>query len=1372
MSTNSWDFKLISDSPEIWTKLIDEAVKKDEPKFLGTNGEIIKIFSSRDAMLSETGYKSVPLHTFIKGFNEISGQIKVNPDLKIVEQRMKSNLNIIISEIVKNCIAKTTIKEQQEYLSEHLGDSNWADILSICGIEVTTKLINVHASFDKKDGLTPFLWNAALNDQTEVVDLLLKLGANPHSTNKEGESLISHLLCIEKIHLEIFRKLLDVKVNYIESTNLSFHDYEEKCWGIAANRHPEYLELMLNRNISLKKEKTTISPSSAKFIEDSILSAFIHAFLFNKSKSLEFFTKAGITINSITENGKSLLSHLAGNLSEEFAPDKINVEVVSQIKKALAHGANPFVSQQTMDDMLIYAIHTDDMELIKNLMKKGSNLNYVNSVGFSALTLAIKLGKRSVTVLLLEGLKEYCEKIEKETGKKISFTSPAMVEAINKAIRQDDTAILKLFIGCGVINLNSQDKKGKTPLIFAATQNNLEAIQLLIEAGVELNIWNNKNESALLIVQSRLNRGKGNFKTKLIYDLLWESGAKNEFGSNILIKAMKAGNISLVEKILFQSKPRKIDVNAMNMGTFSPLSFIAFNKDLPQITLAAIADILLKAGANPNIPISDSKTTDVMRIAKFGSPEIMQVLVRYKIDLEKKDAEGFTPLMHVCKRIGDNVLLLRELLKVKPNLDTQDNYERTALQLAEENNNREVIAELLKLGARDRIGATPLLRAITNNEPMKVIDELIGNTLLDDEEDYAGRNIAHFAAYMDRSDILEKLAEKKFDFTQLSHENKTPLKIALELIPPRTKAINFFLGEGVGEYFISIKSDVFEISHALLHTPEQAIKFLKDNEAPETVLLSIPFLLKDRELAIIVIKSLTKEQIQSALEFIEKKYPETPLTWLKELNLRINSKHFQIESVKEIPKIKTSINLNDLLLMYDKINITEATSPGYCEISQLKDDGVLRTFEELRTSLSNFVTTIQAHKPFFGSPPEPLPTDLEPIRTSKLLAINNYFTTLENLVKNIIVELKDTSIDPNQKTSALLDLAIAGNHCGARFMSESRAWVETLSNGGKPLLIKDTIDQTLSNYRIGILEKISHRQITQTGERVPIGNRAHTYNQYLSFIGKSRGLPGFDTVFEDHAFWLPDITPDIVLIEEGVKKIIPGTASINFDVHYNPTAIIDRVMELSKELGVSDTFFMWIKDNMVPELWEKDVYEINAKKLKDQIIKKQKEIESFSKFDVDSAILIEIQKNLKNYGFTTLSEIPDAKQLEEIISEIMKKPRYSGLYEEGKVKMENQIRAFVKPFISSNDKDRLQSLKEFNTKKILIENAITTKLDLGDIKEISEAIDIQMEWNRREAYLDHEESGNPIRNKSDGKINRDFITKMLIQMEFLFFCDS
>ncbi|CAB0040458.1 unnamed protein product [Trichogramma brassicae] len=253
-------------------------------------------------------------------------------------------------------------------------------------------------------------------------------------------------------------------------------------------------------------------------------------------------------------------------------------------RKCLNRGLHPdCFAQKTADSPLHLALHYQHKMIVKLLLRHDANPNWGNVEGSTPLHVIAKLkNQNNAHKKLIDIFFEIC-----------------------------DDRKLKL-------DINAQDKMGKTPLYVALGHGCIEFIEILLERGADPNLANKGNFSPLHVLVSGFPKNK----------TLFEQFLK-----------------------ICDKKSRKLQVDAQNSLGNTPLH-IAVSRNL-----RGLIKCLLTRGANPNLPNNE------------GSTALHIICRRYKADFVYEGLMAF--FFQMCDTVGINL-----------QVDVQDNMGRTPLHWA------------------------------------------------------------------------------------------------------------------------------------------------------------------------------------------------------------------------------------------------------------------------------------------------------------------------------------------------------------------------------------------------------------------------------------------------------------------------------------------------------------------------------------------------------------------------------------------------------------------------------------------------------------------------------------------------------------------
>ena len=370
--------------------------------------------------------------------------------------------------------------------------------------------------------------------------------------------------------------------------------------------------------------------------------------------------------------------------------------------------------QKELNKKLLEAVSDgEEVGVIRDLLEAGADVHIKDEDGATLLHIAAKQGRRSrhgrrcsvsceLLPLLLEfGMQEEINALD-ERGRTPLFyalncyeSALMLIEAGANVHTQDDagatllhaaariwygSAVMRLLLRQGMQEeLKALDEREYTPLHIAISEENFDAVRLLVEAGADIH----------------LNNG---------YTMLhWATQIRND---EILRYLLRQG--------------MREELNALDEQGNPPL-FYASNK-IEKVRL------LIEAGADMHLRDEDGNTLlhDVE-----GNCEVMRLLLSLGMQEEimSPNDQGDTPL-HVALRHKQNECA-RILLESGVDIHAEDEDQRTWLHFAAVSRNAEMLEYLLenglkdKVNARDCVGATPLHYACRRSKSSECVRILL-----------------------------------------------------------------------------------------------------------------------------------------------------------------------------------------------------------------------------------------------------------------------------------------------------------------------------------------------------------------------------------------------------------------------------------------------------------------------------------------------------------------------------------------------------------------------------------------------------------------------------------------------------------------------
>ncbi len=203
-------------------------------------------------------------------------------------------------------------------------------------------------------------------------------------------------------------------------------------------------------------------------------------------------------------------------------------------------------------------------EIVRLLLERGADVKAKRSDGLTALMLAAGGGQHDIARLLIERGAEVNAKMRGNGLTPLHFAA--------RDARNPET--FKVLLESGA-DTKERDSSGETALIVAAREGNLNAVQTLIAAGVDVHDKSVRDNSTALIVATAFN------------------------GKDSRPRIAKSKNHLAVIKALIAAGA---DVNAKQKGDYTALMFAAQEGD------DETAQLLLKAGADPYVKNNKGET--------------------------------------------------------------------------------------------------------------------------------------------------------------------------------------------------------------------------------------------------------------------------------------------------------------------------------------------------------------------------------------------------------------------------------------------------------------------------------------------------------------------------------------------------------------------------------------------------------------------------------------------------------------------------------------------------------------------------------------------------------------------------------------------
>ena len=345
------------------------------------------------------------------------------------------------------------------------------------------------------------------------------------------------------------------------------------------------------------------------------------------------------------------------------------------------------------------------------------------------------------------------------------------------------------------------------PLIIAVLLRNLEAVDLLLKSGAEVNAVATTTNDAQFHDQCPFEYAIRSGFTEIVERLLAEPSLnvnvtfKSKFTP--LTLACYCGHVDIVKLLLSNGS----DINALDEMGWSPLSAACFNDHLDILNLLAEngaelvtrstsgGTLLHSASIKGNLAIAkrlielghpiylvDNKGISAIAYAiEKYNPDIAMLLLDDGADMnEKLPFNNLTPFHFACER-GATIKLVDKMIEMGVDVNSVVDNNTTALHLlAAKNGNHKVFSALLQAGAnvnaRNNKQMTPLHFACERGH-LELINLLIQNKADVNAQDDQRCTPLHLAVIYDRYEAAELLLKNGANPNLPNNNNELPINL-------------------------------------------------------------------------------------------------------------------------------------------------------------------------------------------------------------------------------------------------------------------------------------------------------------------------------------------------------------------------------------------------------------------------------------------------------------------------------------------------------------------------------------------------------------------------------------------------------------------
>ena len=659
-------------------------------------------------------------HTVIDSTCEVILQLAcINGQIDLVELLIDKNVDINVSDVYGDTPLILAYKSKKfnilKLLIERGADSDVSNesgntVMHLACFDGNTYIVkllletNTNFNVYQSSGLTP-LTLACQQGHLGIVELLITKG-----THFDVEIKTALMEARENEHYPVVKHLLCNNAD----PNIVSNDGKTALHYSCSNGHYNIVALLLDHNADPNPNGTGETP-------------LIIAFRKRDYKIMKLLLEKGADVNGLINNSRTILMSASSkgyqdivelcinhncdlNITDRFGWTALTLacvfDHVNIVELLLNAGANPNVKfGNEGQTALILVIKKGYFEIAKLLLLKGADPNIIDINQNTALHYSIVNGYQNITVLLLENNANPnvsdCEHVtllmlaskigcydivklllDREADTNLSDDDGCT--CIMYASHYGYKDIVKLYIDHNV-DLSATNKMDQTTLTLACITGHVDVVELLLNAGLNPNV-SDQNQTTPLMLASK----KGRYETvKLLLDRGANANISNGDGWTCNMYASYFGHEDIVKLYI----DHNVDLSATNNLNQTALALACINDHW------YIVELLLNAGANPNVKFGNKSQTGLILVSEKGYFEIFEIAKVFLLkgaDPNIIDNNQNTALHYSCSNGHYNIVALLLDHNADPN---PNGTSETPLIIAFRKRDYKIMKLLLEKGA-------------------------------------------------------------------------------------------------------------------------------------------------------------------------------------------------------------------------------------------------------------------------------------------------------------------------------------------------------------------------------------------------------------------------------------------------------------------------------------------------------------------------------------------------------------------------------------------------------------------------------------------------------------------------------------------------
>ena len=321
---------------------------------------------------------------------------------------------------------------------------------------------------------------------------------------------------------------------------------------------------------------------------------------------------------------------------------------------------------------LCFAAQGNHPDAVEVLIDAGADVDAQNSDGLSPLHLCSVSGALTIVKMLIRA------------GAGVCVTDNEGDTCLIRAATFGQTETVRYLVGLPQVEVDHTTNEGATALYCAVQEEHPDVVQVLIDAGANIEAKDQKGRSAVLVASCA--------GTLALVKMLVKAGADvsvtDDEGGTCLSLASYFGHTETVRYLVGLTQ---MEVDRATEGKTALYCAV-------QEEHADVVQVLIDAGAD--IEAKDQKGRSAVLVASCaGTLALVKMLVKAGADLRVTDNEGGTCLT-LASSFGHNETVRYLVGLPQVEVDHQDSSNRTALQIASQKHHSGVIIMLIDAVAR------------------------------------------------------------------------------------------------------------------------------------------------------------------------------------------------------------------------------------------------------------------------------------------------------------------------------------------------------------------------------------------------------------------------------------------------------------------------------------------------------------------------------------------------------------------------------------------------------------------------------------------------------------------------------------------------